>query len=352
MIGALIAALFLLAANAFFVAVEFALIAVRRTRVEQLAAAGDVRARMTERSIRELSFMLSASQLGITMASLGLGFVAEPAVAALLEGPLVLAGIPESASHSLAFVLALTIVVFLHMVLGEMVPKNIAIARPEQSALWLVLPMRVFTTVFRPLILLLNNLANGGLRLLRVEPRDELVAAHTAGEIAGMLSASHQEGLLEEVEHQLMTGALGFSDRQVGTVMVPRQQVVAVRAGASVEQIERLLVDSGHSRIPLYGRDLDDVVGFIHAKDLLELGPGARRRPVPVHLLRRMLVVPESRTLQQVLLAMRRARCHFALVVGADGSTAGLVTIEDVLEELVGDIRDEHDRTAGTEPAR
>ncbi|MGI8757959.1 MAG: CNNM domain-containing protein, partial [Acidimicrobiales bacterium] len=152
MIGSLVAAVLLLVANAFFVAVEFALIAVRRTRIEQLAADGDLRARMAERSIKELSFMLSASQLGITMASLGLGFVAEPAVAALLEGPLLTVGVPASASHTLAFVLALTIVVFLHMVVGEMVPKNIAIARPEQSSLWLALPIRAFTTVFRPVI--------------------------------------------------------------------------------------------------------------------------------------------------------------------------------------------------------
>lgn len=344
MIGSLVAAVLLLVANAFFVAVEFALIAVRRTRIEQLAAEGDMRARMAERSIKELSFMLSASQLGITMASLGLGFVAEPAVAHLLEGPLLSLGVPASASHTLAFVLALTIVVFLHMVVGEMVPKNIAIARPEQSSLWLALPIRIFTTVFRPLIRALNSISNGCLRLLRVEPLDELVVAHSASEIAGMLTASHQEGLLEEVEHQLMSGALGFASRQVGTVMVPRDRVVAVSAGASVEHVERVLVDSGHSRLPVFGRDLDDVVGFIHAKDLLELGPDVRRRPLAVHLLRRMLVVPEARTLPQLLLAMRRARLHFALVVGTDGGTAGLVTIEDALEELVGEIRDEHDR--------
>ncbi len=251
---------------------------------------------------------------------------------------------PASASHTLAFVLALTIVVFLHMVVGEMVPKNIAIARPEQSALWLAFPVRIFTTVFRPLIRALNSISNGCLRLLRVEPLDELVVAHSASEIAGMLTASHQEGLLEEVEHQLMSGALGLAARQVGTVMVPRDRVVAVSAGASVEHVERVLVDSGHSRLPVFGRDLDDVVGFIHAKDLLELGPDVRRRPLAVHLLRRMLVVPEARTLPQLLLAMRRARLHFALVVGTDGATAGLVTIEDVLEELVGEIRDEHDR--------
>lgn len=344
MIGSLALALALLGANAFFVAVEFALMASRRTRLSQLAASGDIRAQAAERSIRELSFMLSAAQLGITIASLGLGAVGEPAVAALLEGPLGWMGVPASVTHTLAFVIALFVVVFLHMVVGEMVPKNIAIARPEQSALWLVLPMRAFTVVFRPFILALNHMANGGLRLLRVEPRDELVAAHTAAEIAGMLAKSRQEGLLEEVEHQLMTGALDFAERQVGSVMVPRSEIVAVSAGARAEEVERVVVESGHSRLVVFGRDLDDVVGFVHAKDLLDLAPAARRRPLPATSFRRMLVVPESRTLPQLLLAMRRAHLHFALVVGDDGVTAGLVTIEDVLEELVGDIRDEHDR--------
>jgi CBS domain containing-hemolysin-like protein len=338
--------LVLLVANAFFVAAEFALVAVRRTRVEQLAAGGDARARAAERSIRELSFMLSASQLGITMASLGLGFVAEPALASLLEGPLAALGLPAAASHTLAFVVALTVVVFLHMVLGEMVPKNIAIADAERSTLWLAVPLRAFTAVFRPLIAVLNRSANAGLRLLGVEPRDELVAAHTADEIAAMLAVSRDEGLLQDVEHQLMTGALGFARRQVSTVIVPRERIVAVSAGATAEQVARIVVQSGHSRLPVFGRDLDDILGFVHAKDLLDLGPATLRRPLPGRLVRRMLVVPEDRTLPQLLLAMRRARLHFALVVDGQGRAAGLVTIEDLLEELVGDIRDEHDRAA------
>lgn len=348
MISALVLSVVLLGVNAFFVAVEFALMASRGTRLKELAATGDARALAAERSIRELSFMLSAAQLGITFASLGLGSVGEPAVSALLEGPLDWAGVPASAAHTLSFVLALALVVFLHLVLGEMVPKNIAIARPEQSALWLALPLRAFTVVFRPFILALNRMANGGLRLLRVEPRDELVVAHTASEIAGMLATSRQEGLLEEVEHQLMTGALDFAERQVGAVMVPRTEMVAVSASASAEQVEQVVVDSGHSRLVVFGRDLNDVVGFVHAKDLLDVAPAARRRPLPANQLRRMLVVPEGRTLPLLLLAMRRAHLHFALVVDDDGATVGLVTIEDVLEELVGDIRDEHDRISAS----
>jgi CBS domain containing-hemolysin-like protein len=343
---ALVAAVILLLANAFFVAAEFAVLAARRTRLEQLEAEGRSGARRALANARQLSLMLSGAQLGITMASLGLGYVAEPAVARLLEGPLQAAGVPAALSHTLAFVVALTIVVFLHMVIGEMVPKNIAISEPERSALLLAVPLRAYMVVFGPLIRLLNVLANGGLRLLGVEPRDELVVAHTAEEIGSMLTASRREGLLEEFEHRLLSGALGFAGRTVGAVMVPRDRVVAVPVDSTPEAVESIVVERGHSRVPVYGDDLDAVIGFVHAKDLLDLGAAHRYRPLPRRLVRRMLVVSPERTLQQVLVAMQRARLHFAVVVEG-GRTAGIVTLEDVLEELVGDIRDEHDTVAG-----
>ncbi len=344
---ALGAAVVLLLANAFFVAAEFALVAARRTRIEQAASEGSFRARLAARSMRELTLMLSASQLGITMMSLGLGFVAEPAVARLLEGPLGVLGLPAGATHTVAFVLALSIVVFLHMVIGEMVPKNIAITEPERSALWLALPMAAFVAVFRPLVRALNATANGVLRLGGVEPRQELVDAHTADEIARMLAASRREGLLEEVEHRLLSGALRFRDRSVGTLMVPLDRVVSLPATAAPDRFERVVVESGHSRIPVWGRDRADLLGYVHAKDLLALDDRARVRAIPPRLVRRMLVVGAERSLGEVIVAMRRARLHVAVVTGEDGTAAGLVTLEDLLEELVGDIRDEHDRPTG-----
>ncbi len=347
MIGGLVAAVALLVANGFFVAAEFGLVAARRTRIEQLVGGGDARARAVQRSIRDLSFMLSASQLGITMASLGLGWVGEPAVASLLEGPVGLSGLPEGAAHTVSFVVALTIVVFLHMVVGEMAPKNIAIARAEETALAVAVPMLAFTGAFRPVVHLLNLLANLVLRLVGVAPPDRAVDAHTGDEIAAMLALSRRAGLLEDVEHRLLSGALGLPGRQVTAAMVPRSQVVAVSAAATAEEVEQVVLESGHSRLPVVGRDLDDVLGFLHAKELLGLGPGARHRPFPRHLVRRMLVVPERTNLEQVLLAMRRARVHFALVVGPSGATLGLITLEDVLEELVGEISDEHDPATG-----
>lgn len=344
MIGGLVAAAVLLVANAFFVAVEFALVASRRSRLEQMAGEGDARARAAIASVRDLPFMLSASQLGVTLASLGLGYVAEPAVARLIESPLSWAQVPHGALHPVALVVALTIVAFLHTVLGEMVPKNVAISDPDRAALWLALPMRGFVVLFRPVIRLLNVLASAGLRLLRVESTTELETLATGDELAGMLAASREEGLLDEVEHRLMTGALGFPGRTVSAVMVPRSDVVAVRAGTPVDAVELVAARNGHSRLPVFGRDLDEILGYVHAKDLLALPVEARHRPLPRAIVRRMLTVPTDRTLMDLLVMMRRSRLHFAVVLDGAGRLAGIATLEDVLESLVGDIRDEHDR--------
>ena len=342
--GALAVAVALLLANAFFVASEFALVASRRTRIDQLAEEGSNRARLAQRLSGELSFQLAGAQLGITMASLGLGFVAEPAVADLLESVIEpIAELPEGLLHTLSFVVALAIVVFFHMVVGEMVPKNIAIAAPEQALLWLSLPTRAYSVVFRPVIRALNAMANGVLRLMRVEPRDELAVIHSADELASMLAASRKEGLLEEFEHRLLDRALVFGGREVAAIMVPRDLVRGVPRTATVAEAEQVALESGHSRLVVHGRDLDQVLGFVHAKDLLAADPAERDRSLVAGRIRRMLVVPENLRLRDLLLSMRRARIHVALVVEAQGRTAGLVTLEDVLEELVGEIADEHD---------
>jgi CBS domain containing-hemolysin-like protein len=341
---ALVVAAALLLANAFFVAVEFALIAARRTQIEPLAAGGNRRARLALTSMRELSLQLAGAQLGITMASLGLGFVAEPAVAHLIESALGgLVDLPSGALHAVSFVVALTIVVFLHMVLGEMVPKNIAIAGPERTLLVLVVPNLIYVKLFRPFIWLLNGLANLGVRTLGVEPRDELADSHTADELASMVAASRDEGLLEEFEHSLLRGALNFGERTASSVMVPRDLIVTIHRWATIGAVEQLVVESGHSRLPLVEGGLDDVVGFVHAKDLLTASPDQVGRRLPASFIRRMLVVGPDRSLESLLLAMRQARVHLALVVD-EGRTLGMVTREDLLEELVGDIRDETDR--------
>src|ERR671913_25403 len=295
--GALLATAVLLVANAFFVAVEFAVVATPRTKIEPLADRGHRRARLALGAIRDLNPQLAGAQLGITMASLLLGFVAEPAFAHAIEDLLHPLGVPDGLSHGIAFALALALVSFAHMVVGEMIPKNIAIAQPDRTLLALAVPNRAYVTLFRPVIWALNASANGLVRLLGTEPVSEISAAHTADEIALMVGASRQEGLIEEVAHQLLTGGL------------------------------------------------DDVVGFVHAKDLLAVPAEARGRPLPVRLVRRMLVLREAMTLEEALVAMQRARLHLALVTGDEaGTTIGIVALEDVLEALVGDIRDESDR--------
>ncbi|MGH2700696.1 MAG: hemolysin family protein [Actinomycetota bacterium] len=340
----LLVAVALLVANGFFVGAEFALTASRRSKLEQLGKGGSRSARVALASVRELSLMLAGAQLGITMASLGLGFVAEPAIAHLIEGGLEnLVELPAGVLHTISFVIALTIVVFFHMVIGEMAPKNVAIAEPEKSALVIALPFRLFVNLFRPFIHLLNMTANGLLRLMGVEPVDELHSTHSAQEIGSMIAQSAREGMLDRFEHKLLSGAIVFSDLDAASVMVPRTELTALPISATPADIERLVLETGHSRFPVFGDSLDHMLGFFHSKDLLKIPSDSLERPLPSRFVRQMLIVPESKKLHPLLFEMRRERRHFALVIDEHGGTAGVVTIEDLIEELVGEIRDEHD---------
>lgn len=340
----LLLALLLLIGNGFFVGAEFALTAVRRTKLTQLEATGNRRARVAMKSIRELSLMLAGAQLGITMMSFGLGYLAEPAVAVVIERALLgLLTLPDPLLHSISFVLALSIVVFLHMVVGEMAPKNIAIAEPERSALAIALPFRAFVNLFRPFIYLMNAAANATLRLLRVEPVDELNPSHSAQEIGAMIAESAREGMLQTFEHKLLTGAITFGDLDAAAVMVPRTELTSIPSSATPEELEHLVLETGHSRFPVFGENLDQIFGFFHSKDLLKVPPEGRTKPLPPRFFRQMLIVPESRKLHPLLFDMRRRHLHFALVIDEHGGTAGVVTIEDLVEELVGEIQDEHD---------
>jgi len=341
-VGSVLLIVVLLATNAVFVAFEFALVAARRTRIDQLADEGLRRAKHAQRAMGRLSEQIAGVQLGVTAASLGLGAVAEPSVSRLvrsLSGHLV----HRRAAEVIGFVLGLIIVVLLHTVFGELVPKNVSIVTAESTLLWLAGPMRVFLTVFGPLTRALDGLATLGLRLLRVDKRDELFSGGTAEEISRLLNQSREHGLIEEPHHQLLAGAIGFGERDAAEVMVPRHDVVAVPSSITVEQAEAVFLQSGRSRLPIYGRDLDDVLGFVHAKDVLSVPAIGRARPLPRRAIRRLLLVGRGRSLVDVLASMQRSRLHVALVIESDGRTAGLVTLEDVLESLVGDITDETD---------
>jgi CBS domain containing-hemolysin-like protein len=342
----------LLLANGYFVALEFTLVASRRTRLQQLAAEGNRRARVALTLVDQLPIQLTGCQLGVTMASLGLGAVAEPAIASLLEDGLLLGHhIPVGVAHAIGIGVGLVIVVFLHLVVGEMVPKYSGLASPERLLLWLVLPQRVFVAALRPILVVLNAMADVLLRLVGIRSSDGYETLPTADELASMLAASRREGLIEDVAHELLSGALDFGTERLASVMVPRESIVFVPGEATVADAEDVVLASGHSRLPVAGDGVDDLVGFIHAKDLLTLPVDAQARPLPPSRIRRLLELPADTPLDDALLAMRRARIHLARVVDEHGRTAGLATLEDVVEDIVGDIRDESD-TAATASAR
>lgn len=343
---ALLSAALLLIGNAFFVGAEFALVSARREQLEPLAANGSKRARQALEASRQLSLMMSGAQLGITVCSLGLGAVGEPAVAHLLEEPFTAAGLPEQLLHPVAFTLALTIVVGLHMVLGEMVPKNIALAGPVRSALLLGPPLLMVVRAVRPLIAGLNGLSNVVLRrMLHVEPQDEAGSAFTADQVSDLIAESHQEGLLDDDEQALLTSTVGLSSRTASSVLLPLTTLVTVTGDESVGHVEELSATTGFSRFPiLTGGQLR---GYIHVKDLIT-GRHGPEQSLPAESIRRLARVTADQPLADVLHAMQTQGAHMAAVMGPNNDRPlGVVALEDVLEELVGQINDatNHGRT-------
>ncbi|WP_422647108.1 hemolysin family protein [Actinoalloteichus caeruleus] len=336
---ALVVAVALLAGNAFFVGAEFALISVRRTQLEPRVQAGSRVARLTLRAVERVSLMMAGAQLGITMCSLGLGAVAEPAVARLLEGPFEALGVPAGLVHPVAFAVAMAVVVYLHMVLGEMVPKNLAVAGPVPAALVLGPPLYLLVTILKPAIVVLNAVANGLLRLLRVEPREEVASAFTREEVSALAAESRREGLLDADEYRLLTGALALPESSVRSVLLPLADLDAVPTSVTPADLERAATRTGFSRFPVVD-DAGEPVGYLHLKDVLEEDPARRERPVPSERVRPLIGVRPEDTLESALGLMRRHRAHVAAVRGADGRTLGIVALEDVVEELVGEIRD------------
>lgn len=337
---AILLALALLAGNAFFVGAEFALVSARRTQIEPRVAEGSRPARVTLRAMQQVSLMMAGAQLGITVCSLGLGAVGEPAVAHLIEGPLEALGLPEALLHPIAFAVAMTVVVSLHMVIGEMVPKNIALAGPERAALLLGPPMYALVTALRPVIWLLNQSANAVLRLIRVEPQDEVSSTYTQEEVVGLVHESGREGLLDEERHRLLTGALELQQETAGDVAVPRSELVTVRLGDTVADVEDLCVRSGFSRFPVLG-DSDEMVGYLHVKDLLDVGDARRHEPFDEGHVRPWVEVTADESVQSAMGRLQHHGVHLARVVRrGSGEVVGMVAMEDLLEELVGEVRD------------
>ncbi|MDH6131318.1 CBS domain containing-hemolysin-like protein [Kitasatospora sp. MAA4] len=344
----LLASALLLLGNAFFVGAEFAVISVRRSQIEPLADAGNRRARTVLHALTDVSAMLAAAQLGITVCSLLLGALAEPTIAHLLETPFHAFGLPAALIHPIAYALALALVVFLHMVIGEMVPKNIALATPERAALWLGPPLDRLARLLNPVIRLLNAFANLVLRIFGVEPKDEVESVYNGEQLLWILAESRAAGLLEKGEQERLEDALELGHRPVAEVLLPMSRLVTVDSSVTARQVEELAVSTGFSRFPVVG-DSGDFLGYLHVKDVLEAED--REAAVPVRLWRPMTVVGERLPLDDALTAMRRAAAHLAAVTAPDGRTLGLVTLEDVLEELVGEMHDPDHRHTAAERA-
>jgi len=343
---ALIAGVVLLVANGFFVAIEFALVASGRSGLQVEAEKGTRGARLALAAASDLNRQVAAAQIGITFASLGLGYLAEPALAGLFEDTF-LSGVGEGARHSIGAGIALAIVVFLHILLGEMVPKNLALANATRLAIVLAPVHKVFVRLFNPLLWFLNSLSERLLGLMGVASVDEKGEARTPAELANLIKESRGEGVLDDFESSLLSGALDLGEREAASVMVPWTEVATVRRSATVAEIEATVVDTGHSRLPVVADDAtDSVIGWVHSKDLFQLDAAEWDRQLPDNLVRPQLKLGQHQTLEEVLVRMQGLRRHFGIVVDGNGGTAGIMTLEDILELVVGDINDETDMSA------
>ncbi|MGR4009042.1 hemolysin family protein [Leucobacter sp. 1207-22] len=329
----------LLAANAFFVAAEFAVISARRSQIEPKAEAGSKRAATALYAMEHATLMLATSQLGITVCSLLILNVSEPAIHHLLQGPLAWTGMSVAAVNIVAFVLTLTLVSYLHVVLGEMVPKNAAFSVPDRAVLLLAPPLVLVSKVFKPLIAGLNAIANGVLRLFRVEPKSETNSTFTLEEVASIVSHSTREGVLEDRSGAL-TAAFEFTAKHAGDVLVPRDKLVTLRMDATPADVEAAVVKQGFSRYPI-ADDHGTLHGYVHIKDLVRIQESRIHDPIPAKRIRDMMRVPASMDLEDLLAQMQESGIHVARVIDdATAADLGIVFLEDVIEELVGEVHD------------
>jgi CBS domain containing-hemolysin-like protein len=347
----------LLLGNAFFVAAEFALVSARVDQIEPRAATGAPRAVKTLAAMRNVSQNMAGAQLGITLCSLGLGAVGEPAVAHLIEVPLHALHVPDALLHPIALVIALSIVTVLHMVLGEMVPKNITLAGPDRAALVLGPALAGFTRLLKPVIWFFNTTANVFVRLFGATPTDEVAASFDEAEIRSMITQSRREGLLGSEVSELAAGALQFEQHRVEDVLLPMDTVVTVPRSTTPRQLEAVVAEHGFSRYPVQGDD-GTLVGFVHVKDALGVAAADRDRPIADDLVTPLVPLAPGTQLPEVLAEMRAQGAHLGGVVDSGGGerrTVGLVALEDVLELLIGDVRDaaaEHTRVVADRARR
>ncbi|MBI2705648.1 MAG: HlyC/CorC family transporter [Actinobacteria bacterium] len=332
----------MVAATAVFVAAEFALVAADRSKVNRAADGGDKRARIVQGLLRRMSFHLSGAQLGITITSLVLGFVSEPTIARLLE-PVLYPLLPDAFERAVSITVALLIATFAAMVLGELVPKTLSIAHPEATTYRLARFLRIYGVVFGPIISVLNRAANWLVRKLGIEPKEELSSVRSLSELTLVVQASAEEGALAGNASRLFARSVRFSEKTAADVLVPRVEIVAIGREDSLQDLVAAAATSGHSRFPVFGSDLDDIVGVVHVKQVHDVPADERCRVAVASIMQPIVAVPETRDLQSLLIEMRDERTHLVVVVDEYGGTAGIVALEDLLEEIVGEIDDEYD---------
>ncbi len=336
----------LVAANAFFVAAEFSLVAARRTRIEAMIRRGDHRAQAALAVMQNITRYISGTQLGITLTSLGLGWIGEPALAEPLARAF--AGLPPAiataAAHGAAVTLAFILITFMHVVLGELVPKGLALLYPETLGRWLARPLTLFTVVTNPFIWLLNSSATGLLRAFGARPMSERERVHSPEEILMLVEQSRRTGHLGTQDARMIEGVFEFSEKNARDVMTPRTQMVALPLSLTLSEAADRVGAAGRSRYPVYRESLDDIVGTVHAKDILRALRSGGDGQTLQSIMRPPLLVPGTREVEDVLADMKRQKVHLAIVLDEYGGTAGLVTMEDLLEEIVGQIYDEYDR--------
>ena len=347
----LVAVVILVLANAFFVAAEFSLVGARRTRLDELAAAGNAKARLARRAVQSLGRYISATQLGITLTSLGLGWIGEPALAGLIRNGFSWLPKPFAAiaTHGVASAIAFIIISILHIILGELVPKAVALVYPEKVSMWLTPPLTAFAWIMAGPIALLYGTANALLRLLSIKPPGESERLHSPEELRLLVEQSQEGGSLLQEDARLLEGVFEFSEKTAQEVMTPRTQMAALEADLTVEEAADQVAIHGRSRYPAYTESLDDIIGVVHAKDILAALRQRAGQTIRV-IMRPPLFVPGTREVEDVLADMKRLKTHLALVLDEYGGTAGLVTMEDLLEEIVGPIYDEHDPQDRTGP--
>lgn len=334
----------LLFANAFFVAAEFSLVSVRRTRISQLSKEGDKIANIALDSINHLDRSIAAVQLGITIASIGLGWVGEATIVKIIEP--VFGFLPQSVraftTHSLAVSIAFILITFLHVVLGELMPKSIAIQHPEKTALIVAKPMAIITRLFTPFIFLLNGFGNLLLALFKIPPAHVGHLAHTVEELDMIIDESHKEGVLNDTEKEILQNVFKFSDIMAKQVMVPRPDVVSIPLDITPDELKKITVENQYTRYPVYEEDLDKPAGILHLKDVYSLMVKGKNFNLK-DILRPAILIPETLTVDKLVHEFKQKKSQMALVIDEFGGVSGLVTLEDVLEEIVGEVQDEFD---------